>query len=320
VGNSTCDITTRFGETSGNLYLSWLTGDSSFNIPFLVARSQPFPGPPGAPTNLQTINTTYPDVIDQPFTQAWTALSGPNSGDDRVYIGENDLRGGTGGHTGGFDASQAAEGAPPAGFTTLQQIEVRPTCSQDGPPIRPAVHPTGVIYGAFYSWSAGCGGGAITADVVVVRDDNWGSGGSPYQALKDSDMLAGKRVVTSISLPSCNSTVGNQRVCGSLSIAVDPQDNQKVWLAWAEGTSGSNYALHARNSSNGGANWGPDLLTVSPAVNAALAITTQSKVGFLYQKLVNPGTCTGGSPCWETHLQTTTHGTSWTDMILANTP
>src|SRR5262249_16279011 len=124
----------------------------------------------------------------------------------------------------------------------------------------------------------------------------------------------------SISLPSCNSTVGNQRVCGSLSIAVDPQDNQKVWLAWAEGTSGSNYTLHVRNSSNGGANWGPDLLTGSPAVKAALAITTPNKGGFLYQKHLNPGTCTGGSPCWETHLQTTTHGTSWTDMILANTP
>ena len=320
VGNSTCDITPRFAQTSGNLYLSWLTADDALNIPFIVARTQPFPVPPPAPANLQTITTAYPSVIDQPFVQAWTALSGGNAGHDRVYIGENDLRGGTGGHTGGFDASQAAEGPAPAGFAALQALEARSTCGQDGPPIRPAVHPTGVIYGAFYRWTAGCSGAAVTADVVVVRDDNWGSGGSPYQALTDSDTLAGKRVVTGISLPACNSTVGNQRVCGSISIAVDPNDHQKVWLAWAEGTSGTNYTLHVRASSDGGASWGSDLKTVSPAVNAALAITTDSKVGLLYQKLVNPGTCNGGTVCWETHLETTTHGTSWTNLTLANTP
>jgi hypothetical protein len=320
VGNSTCDITPRFAQTSGNLYLSWLTADAALNIPLIVARSQPFPGPAGTPTNLQTINTSYPNVIDQPFTQASTALSGANSGDDRVYIGANDLRGGTSGHTASLDASQAAEGTPPAGFSALQGIETRSTCNQDGPPVRPAVHPTGIVYAAFYRWTGSSCFGALTADVVVVRDDSWGTGSPPYQALKDTDTLAGKIVASQISLPSCNSTVGNQRVCGSLSIAVDPNDNQTVWLVYATGTGATDYTLHVRRSSNGGATWGSDLKTVSPAVNAALAITTDSKVGFLYQKLVSPGTCTGGTPCWETHLEITTHGTAWTNVTLANTP
>ena len=319
VGNSTCDITPRFAQVSGNLYLSWLTADASFNVPLLIGRTQPFPGPVAAPTNLQTINTTYPKSIDQPFTEAWTALSGANSGDDRVYVGANDLRGGTSGHTASLDASQAAEGAAPAGFGALQGIEVRSTCNQDGPQIRPAVHPSGVVYAAFYRWTAGCSS-TVTADIVVVRDDSWGSGSTPYQALKDTDGLAGKIVASAISLPPCNSLVGNQRVCGSLSIAVDPNDNQTVWLAYATGTSATNYTLHVRRSSDGGATWGSDLTTVSPAVNAALAITTDSKVGFLYQELVTPGTCTGGSPCWETHLEITTHGTAWTNVTLANTP
>jgi len=321
VGNATCDITTRFAQTSGNLYLSWLTADDALNVPFIVARSQPFPGPPVTPTNLQTISTVYPNIIDQPFTQAWTALSGANAGNDRVYIGENDLRVGTGGHTGGLDASMAAEGTPPAGFSALQQLEVRSTCGQDLPPIRPAVHSSGVIYAAFYRLTAGCsGGGTFTADVVVVRDDNWGSGGAPYQALQDGGQ-AGKRVVTGISVPSCSTgRVGNQRICGSLSIAVDPNNNQNVWLVWGEGTSGTDYTLHVRTSADGGANWLPELKTVSPAVNPALAITTDSKVAFLYQKLVTPGTCAGGSPCWETHLETTLHGTSWANLTLANTP
>ena len=325
VGNATCDITTRFAQTSGNLYLGWLTGDTSFNLPYNVGRLQPFPTPPGTPTTLITISGTISSFIDQPFTQATTALTGGNSGDDRVYIGDNDLRSGTGSKTASFHVSQAAQGAAPAGFGALQGIEVRTTCGQDAPPVRPAIHPTGVIYGAFYRWTAGCGSGTTvkTADVVVVRDDGWGSGSSPYQALKDSgDTLAGKRVVTGVSIPGCSNstTVGNQRICGALSIAVDPNNNQNVWLVYAEGSTTGNYTLHVLSSQTGGASWGSDLLTVAQGINPALAITTQSKVGFLYQKHVSPGTCTGGTPCWETHFQTTTHGSSWTDTVLANTP
>lgn len=318
VGNATCDITPRFAQISGESYISWLTVDTSYNFNMYVSRLNPFPLPPPSPTNLQDITNTYPLFVDQPFTQAWTALTGPNSGHDRVYIGENNLQGGTGGKTAGLDQSLTAETSPPAGFDGLTGIEGGTTCSQDGPPVRPVVHPAGTIYVAFYRWTS-CSGSTYTSDVVVVRDDNWGSGGTPYQSLMDGG-VAGKRVVTGISIPSCNSLVGNQRTCGSLSIAVDPNDNSKVWLVYAGGTSATNYTLHVRNSSDGGATWSSDLKTVTAAINPALAITTESQVGFLYQKLVNPGTCTGGSPCWETHLEATTDGSSWADTVLANTP
>ena len=45
---------------------------------------------------------------------------------------------------------------------------------QCGPSIRPTIHSSGRIYAAYFNWSAFTGS-IVTADVVVCRDDNWGS-------------------------------------------------------------------------------------------------------------------------------------------------
>jgi hypothetical protein len=252
---------------------------------------------------------------DQPYTQA-VAVGG-----DHVFVGNNQV-GAT--KSTAVDLSQdAGTSPPPAGFSGPTTLETRPTCGQDPPPIRPAVHSNGIIYAVYYRQqpSSPCFGGSNLVDVVVARDDNWGAGG--FGALVDSDGFAGIRVVQSVSVVWAGA-LGNERLQGSqLSIAVAPNDSSNVYVAWADGGS-SNYTLHVRHSTDSGAHWSTDIKTITNGDNPALAINKVGIAGFLYQKYVNPGTCNGevaGGPCWETHFETY-DGTSWTDLPhpLANVP
>ena len=42
------------------------------------------------------------------------------------------------------------------------------------------MHLAGTVYTAFYRWTANCGNAVKSADVVVVRDDNWATGPNPF--------------------------------------------------------------------------------------------------------------------------------------------
>jgi len=313
-GNSvfgTGDITIRFPDSSGVLYAGDLRGDSFLEMNIL--RTSNF-------TSLAPM-TVLEDRFseDQPYIEAALVTSGPGAGNDRVYVGNNNFN--TSPQTATVDLSlNAATPPPPAGFGP-NTVEKRPTCGQNGPPTRPTVHPSGTIYAAFYHWTAGCGG-SITSDVVVVRDDNWGSGGSPFTALLDipGDGLPGRRVAIGVPLRWAADFGSQITLSSQISVAVDPSSSQTVWLAWADGASptASNYTLHVRRSTDGGQTWTGDLRAVVPATNPALAINNSGKVGFLYQKFVNPGTCASGGSCWETHLERTSDGVTWTDLVLAN--
>lgn len=313
-GNSTFgtgDITIRFAGSSGVLYAGDLRGDSFLVMNIL--RTADFT----AMTPMDVLETR--SSTDQPYIQATTALIGASP--DRIYVGSN--------HTSvnkssTVDLSLDAATAPaPAGLGP-NTTEARTTCGQDGPPTRPAVHANGTIYAAFFHWVSGCGT-TITADVVVVRDDNWGSGATPFTALNDlptppGDGLAGKRVATGVSLRWA-ADFGSQITLNSqISIAVDPNDSRVVWLAWDDGANvdASNYTIHVRRSTDSGATWSADLKTVVAATNPALAINSSSKVALLYQRFVNPGTCAGGGNCWETHVERTPDGVTWADLVLAN--
>jgi hypothetical protein len=306
----TGDITPRFSG-SGVLYAGILNGSSFLELNIL--RTSDFTS--ATPMTLLVDRSSE----DQPYTQAIAV------GGDHVYVGNNNLAlDSTTGKSASVDLSQDAATAPaPAGFSSTV-VEPRATCNQDPPPIRPAIHSNGIIYAAYYrnEPSSPCFAGSNTVDVVVARDDNWGTGG--FASLTDpGDGLAGVRVVSGVSVVWAGA-LGNERLQGSqISIAVDPNDSNNVYVAWADGTS-ANYTLHVRHSTDGGAHWGADVKTVTPADNPALAINKLGVVGFLYQKFVNPGTCHGGGagvPCWETHFETY-DGTTWTDLPhpLANVP
>src|SRR5439155_13058341 len=156
-----------------------------------------------------------------------TVASGPNQGKDRVYVGDNDFNATPRSAT--IDQSLDAGKSTPS-FTSVR-IEARTTAGQDGPPIRPAIHPDGTVYAIFHSWRTFNNSGEGTADIVVVRDDNGGSGTDKFTSLVDSgDGNAGVRVAKNIKF-NFDGFLGLQRTGGDVSIAVDPTNSAIVYVA-----------------------------------------------------------------------------------------
>lgn len=303
-GGEPNDQTYKFGSRSNQFYGAILSDGSLTYNP--LSTSDPFV--PGTMTVLETV-----DENDQPFISATTVEYGPDTGKDRFYVGINDLSGSTT-DTAAIDVCLDATAATPT--ITRYYVDKRSTGSagQDGPQVRVAAHADGTIYGIFAGWRSQSGE-SITMDVVVVRDDNWASGGSPFAALIDpGDSVAGYRVQTGVSIVF-NQSFGQERTGGSFAIAVDPRDSDRVIICWAGLASGV-YTLNLQMSTNRGASWSAVLLQVPNATNPALAISTTGKIGFLYQQ----DTGTSPNDRWETHFRDSTNGSTWSDTILASTP
>jgi hypothetical protein len=214
--------------------------------------------------------------IDQPFVQAQRVSSV-----DHVFIGVNDFAAAP--KTATVDVS--ANGG--ATWNSVR-IEKRNTCGQDLPSVRPAAATDGTVYVAFLH----CTTWQTSVDVVVVRDDTWGTGANPFTALVDpGDGLPGKRVVTGTTIPWINGpAMGNNRIGSTLSLAVDPGNSDIVYVSWADrvGT-GDIYTVHVRRSTDRGVTWSGDLMTVTNATNVALAIGAGGTVGVLYQQVTGSG-------------------------------
>ena len=300
----TSDITVAFDRSGKDLYIGYLRGD---NINLEVDRST-------APTTPAITNFEGRGGVDQPFAKATTVIKGPDVGKDRLYVGLNDFAA-PGGRTSTIDvALDAASGGP---LFTSVRIDTRATSGQDGPQVRPAIHADGTIYAAFYGWRASAA--TITTDVVVVRDDAWGGGATPFTALVDpGDGKAGLRVAEGVTIVF-NDFLAQQRQAGNIAIAVDTHDSSRVYLAWCDGLVGSGtYTLHVRRSHDRGLHWGTaDLLSIPNSTNVGLAVNEEGHVGLLYQQ----ATGSGATQRWETHFRhSRDHGEHWTDLVLATTP
>jgi len=307
-GSATADITVAFGSTSNKLYAGIIR--------------LPFPGDRTRLNILRTDNFTSGATmkvlvdrtgkgVDQPYVQAATAASGPGQGKDRVYVGDNDFNSTHG--TATIDQSLDAGKTKPA-FTSVR-IESRSTAGQDGPPIRPAIHPDGTVYAVFHSWRTFADSGEGTADIVVVRDDQGGSGTSKFASLVDAaDGKAGVRVATGVKF-NFDGFLGLQRTGGDVSIAVDPTNSSIVYVAYNDDI-GADYMLHVQRSTDRGKTWSGDVRTVRNALNPALAINNTGKAALLYQQL----TGTGATQRWVTALETSTNGTTWSAITLATVP
>ncbi len=307
----TFDITPRFSAVTNNLYAGILRAPSA-NLQIL--RTSNFLSP-----TTMTILVDRADE-DQPFVQAATFTDGSGVRRDRVYVGHNDFNASpqTATIEQALDAATAppVPPPPPSGFTS-DRLETRDTSGQDGPQIRPAVHPDGTIYGIFYRWRT-FNGSIATADVVVVREDNWGTGATPFNNLIDpDDQHRGIRVAQKRAVPWAMPGLGQERIGGDLSIAVDPQNSSTVYIAWAERVATDDYTLHVQRSTDRGATWSAYLRTITNAKNPALAINSRGSVGFLYRQL----TGTAPNQRWETHLERTSNAfTTFTDLLLATMP
>jgi hypothetical protein len=113
--------------------------------------------------------------------------------------------------------------------------------------------------------------------------------------------------------------LGFERIGSNLSIAVEPEHSREVYLAWGEGPfAGSAQTLRVRRSNDRGATWSGDLVTIANAINPALAVTEDHKVGLLYQEFVT----VSGVNRWRTHIQVTHDAwkTPAEDILLADTP
>jgi hypothetical protein len=278
---------------------------------------------------------------DQPYTRVYAPMGGAQRNNDHVYVGHNDFNNLP--QSASLEQSLDAEtAAPPAGLGVLR-LERRTPSGQDGPPIRQAIHADGTVYVA-YTQRTASSGNVRTGNIVVVKDEDWGQGTTPYGDLTDpSDTQPGRFVVSGVDwIWDGTDSFGQARLGDRLSIAVDPTDSDTVYVAWAtrSGTTGITPELHVRRSSDGGQNWAfcsvtqtqtcstdadcpptesclADLRTITGGISPQLAVNVRGDVGFLYQQL------TGTSPNqrWETHFQQSTDGgANWADFTLSDTP
>jgi hypothetical protein len=297
-GFPTGDITLSFSSRPSGAAAhktSWLYGgilrSTATGLPMTALRSQdPFS------STLMTVLDTRSGHVDQPHTIAKTGGK-----EDRLYIGFNNGFGNfpcpppvaPNGRSSTLDVSQDASIAAPT--FTLDLIEARNSNCQNGFAQVPAVHKDGTVYAAFiHDWSAPPSFPTGTPRLVVVRDDHWGSGASPFTALKDpSDTVAGRFVTAAITMPS--GAMGQNRLGASnVSIAVDPNNSDRVYLAWGEANGSNSETIHVRRSIDRGHKWSKDLLTVTSAMNPEIAINNLGIVGVLFQSV------TAGK--WETRL------------------
>jgi len=268
----------------------------------------------------QIDNTPVRTEFDQPYVHAFSYRPPMPPDVDKLYIGYLD-RSQNIWHSmiATLDVCLDAKAASPI-FTPVV-LNPRPIVPpQDGYEVRPAAHSDGTVYVAYKGYTVPYNGVTETVftNIVVARDDGWGSGG--FKDLTDPDGKAGRIVRPNVRIFDGPTTfLGNQRLNNDLSIAVDPTNSDKLYIVWGDNAN-SNYTLRVRRSldqwgnyGGRGNHWSGDLLTVDNAVLACLAINSDGRVGFMYQKLV--------ANKWETHFQRTTDntGTNWDDIILART-
>ena len=294
-GPATSDISVGFASQGGALYagiLNFTTLDLN-----ILRTANPF----GTAAMTTLVDRAQED---QPWVTAAT-----DGGHDHVFVSHNNFN--TSPHTATVELSGNARTAPqPAGFAP-HAVEQRDTAGQDGPPVRTALHPSGVVYGAFHRWFKIVNDTQtfvdVRVDVVVVRDDHWGSGQHPFTALHDSgDNAVGVRAARNRLMHFTGSVgpLGQERIGADLSIAVDPTNAANVWLAWCDrvgGAGSTDWTLHVRHSTDHGQTWPATVRSVTNAKNPALAVNDHGLVGLMFQQLVG----TGAAARWVTQLELT---------------
>ena len=297
----TGDITLKFSRTNGTLYAGILRGDSR-TTRLNILRTKNF----DAATPMEILVDR--NNADQPYMHVNTVSKGPDKGKDRVYVGNNDLNAG-----GSATIDQSLNAAGPNPSFKKIRISSRVTPGQDGPPVRPSVHPEGRAYAIYHAWRTfDHDSGLGTADVVVVRDDSGGANSKPFTDLVDpGDGKVGRRLAINTRF-NFNGVLGLQRTGGDVALAVSPTNSDVVYAAYND-DQGAIYMLHVLRSTDGGRNWSADLRTLRNALNPALAINSEGKVGFLYQQLVG----SGAGQRWDTKVEFTTNGSNWNTITLA---
>lgn len=306
-GLNTFDVTIRFNSAGTALYAGMLR-DPTVNLEIVRTTDMTLNTP------MTLLNT--PRATDQPYIYARTVTGWFDPGKERLWVGNNE--GAVSPKSATVDQTLDAAAAVPA-FTQVR-IDTDTPVSRDNYQVRTVAHADGHVYAAFYRRKGTITGG-YNADVVVVRDDNWGKGVTPFQSLVDAvTMVSGQNVETldpiSDSFGGTDPTLGLEWWGGDLYLMVDPNDATRIYISYSDSRAGAARTLHLRRSTNSGQTWGADLLTTASAKNAAIAINSHGRIAYLYQSLV------GTSPTlrWQTHLRRSPDGVTWDDVTLSDFP
>lgn len=225
------------------------------------------PGP-GPTTAVSVLNAN--SLFDQP-----SIATGPTN---HVYVGYNNLD--------KFPGSTATIAVSTDGGATLTPIAIDPTNpggQSDAPAIRVAVNGN-TVYGAYIRWNANLGGDPalqsadIAAQIMVVKSTNGGA--DSFTALPGGSQVDTPVVIFSEK----GAALGSERIGSDLSIAVDPNNPNRVVVAYS-GTAGlGELQVVVAESTDGGVTW-TRKFTSSNEIRSglpAIVIRSDGAVGLLY--------------------------------------
>jgi hypothetical protein len=241
------------------------------------------------------------EQCEQPYIRAGFPLVGPLTGNDTIYVGYNNLNAPIFTRTAYIEYSLDAAFDPPPANLTPASIEFRTPFVHDGPAVRPAIHPEGTIYAVYIDWSNFTGpvDGIASGKLIVVRDDNWGSGAPPAfdDLIEPLDLIPGRIVVPEINVRWLEDGLGQEHLKDRLAIAVDPNSGdsggsggagtyykQIVYVAYTD-YSITESTIRVCRSLNSGNTWTLNLNVIPDAINPQLAVNSDGVVALLYQRL-----------------------------------
>jgi autotransporter-associated beta strand protein len=279
-------------QRSGTVTISKSTNPTG-NVPFTDINNYTTPA-----------NTQIPD---QPWVEAAQV-----GGQDHIYVCLNDLS-----QSSGNTATIRYSLDGGTTFTNSVIEHGSPAGGQDDPSVRVAINGSRV-YAAFCRYnSVGAntnGGYTIGSTIAVVRDDNNGSSG--FAALGTLGTTVASPNVVFTTTDSSSKSLGNERVAANLTLAVDPNNANKVFVSYVDQPASGQLQVHVWRSTNSGTSFTDvfDSPIASKAALPALAVDGSGDVGLLYTSLE--------SSRLVTHLVTSANDlvSGNTDNVLASFP
>jgi hypothetical protein len=274
--SGTNDASVSFGGMSGNLYAAIIQANSGKTLKVLFTPN--FSGS-------AVMSPLFPRVLsDQPHLLAVTAWGGSLTGNDLVYVTSKDFNSIQ--QTSTLDQSTKTPLPASSSFAPPLRLGEVKECNEDGVAVLSAPQLSGRVYGAFIRWKSPCDANPHSAELIILRDDDWGVGSDPFRKL--IRQVGGFDVRGALAVPNLldlNSSISSQRIVSRLAIAVSPKNHDHVFLVWGEGSTPEQYALHVARSTDAGQSWTTSgLPTIPHATNPALAVNIHGLIGLLYQQ------------------------------------
>jgi hypothetical protein len=267
-------------SASGNAYLARISAVAANQLSGTVTISKST-NPTGGVAFTDINNYTTPantDIPDQPWIKVAQV-----GGQDHLYVGMNDLSQPT--------SNTATIRYSLDGGTTFTNTVIEhgsPAGGQDDPSVRMAINGNRV-YAAFCRYNsvgANTGGGyTIGSTIAVVRDDNGGASG--FSALGTLGTTVASPTVVFTTTDNTGKSLGNERIAANLTMAVDPNNANKLFVAYVDQPGSAQLQVHVWRSTNGGVSFSDvyDSAIANKAALPALAVNAAGDVGVLYTSL-----------------------------------